>query len=95
MNLSQAVQTLEERLAIPAFFNRLAQYGIVPRTEQEAMELLNLSSEMQKVASQIVPIGAPEPGSSLESFVMENVPAELLKDSQLLEACRIVIEAMK
>ncbi len=40
MTLQDAVAYIDQRIAFPAFFDRLAQYGIVPQTPADAWRLL-------------------------------------------------------
>jgi hypothetical protein len=45
----QAYQTLYQRLHAPVFFKKLASdYGIVPQTEQEALDLLSLGGSLRQ-----------------------------------------------
>jgi hypothetical protein len=45
----QAFQTLEEQLDLPVFFKKLAQdYGIVPNSPQEHLDLIALGGSLQQ-----------------------------------------------
>ena len=62
--LAKAEQTLLEKVYAPAFFNKLAEFGVVPQTEEEAAGLLELAAKT-KVA------GVEPQGSELGSIVKQ------------------------
>lgn len=43
---SQAYAYLMQQVYVPAFFNKLASYGIAPQNEQEAQNLLEIGASM-------------------------------------------------
>lgn len=47
MTPAQAYETLHRRVAVPAFFNKLASFGIRPKDDAEANEMLKTAGKLR------------------------------------------------
>jgi len=94
MDIETAIGVLEEYITIPAFFNRLAQYNLQPVDQNDALGYVAAGRFFQKAASEIIPIGKPDEGQSLNEFVQKYYDPRFA-DPTVREAMRTLLRAQK
>lgn len=81
-----AFNLIAEKIYNPVFFTKLAQYGIIPQTEEEKQQLLAAATEVKSLALQT--FGSVDAGPATEDHV--KVAKEILSSDHRVKSAAIV-----
>lgn len=92
---AQAQQTLIEKVFAPVFFEKLASHGIVPQSEAEANQYLQIGHALTEKSAQVEETKKASAGANpVLTQVLQTINPEAVKADQVKQASDISIEIL-